>query len=325
MRPHFSIRHLIALLAASAGLAACSNNDPPPPPPSDPAGQAQPGNAETQAPPDLPASFTDHVPRIRLIDSYDAATGTYEYTEQDAGAVAFEMVLIPGDPERGIEPFYMGKTEVTWVMIEWWAFWRDLEVSEAHRLIEQDLRPTDPYMNGVVGSMGLGQRPVIGMSWRTAQAYCLWLSEQTGRTYRLPTDAEWLHALALSGGVPSEPAALLAQATLAENAPFDDFFGPPIEGVDGLFSDPVASHAPNALGLYDLLGNAAEWVEPTDEGAWVRGGHFQLPADELTTDWRAVEDQEVWNATWPNQPVSRHWYLTHYYQGMRLVCEVDAQ
>ncbi|MFK7790777.1 MAG: formylglycine-generating enzyme family protein, partial [Phycisphaeraceae bacterium] len=156
--------------------------------------------------------------------------------------------------------------------------------------------------------------PAIGMSWLTAQAYCDWLSEETGKTYRLPTDEEWMYVLELSGGVPKERETLLSQGLFDDNADLGErWFYPQPRRVD--------EGTPNRLGLLNLLGNATEWVEPTEKERWVRGGHFGLKAKDFTNDWRAVEDQEIWNETYPQVPASRFWYLDFYYTGLRLVCE----
>jgi formylglycine-generating enzyme required for sulfatase activity len=154
------------------------------------------------------------------------------------------------------------------------------------------------------------------MSWRTAQAYCLWLSEQTGKKYRLPTDEEWMHVLELSGGVPEDREALLSIALFEDNVEWGEL---------GFFPQPrrVDEGKLNKLGLINLLGNATEWVEPAEKEKWVRGGHFGLKADAFTKDWRAVEDQSVWNESYPQLPYSRFWYLDFYYTGLRLVCEAE--
>ncbi|MGB0768330.1 MAG: formylglycine-generating enzyme family protein [Phycisphaeraceae bacterium] len=266
-----------------------------------------PPHAFEVAPPPagLPKTFTDRV------------LG-YEKTD-----VPFEMVLVPGDASREIEPFYIGKTEVSRAMFLRWAYGDDLDDHEAfHSLVEQDLRPTvifgeHPAVHVARGTVDWLDYPALGMSWRTAQAYCGWLSEQTGKTYRLPTDDEWMHACRLAGGLPDDREQLLARARLADNAPYDqyEYFRQPRRTDEG---------TPDRLGLVNLLGNAAEWVQPTDEAKWVRGGHFNLPADELTPDWRGVEDQDVWNAHYPQLPVSRFWYLDYFHTGLRLVCELKS-
>ena len=111
--------------------------------------------------------------------------------------------------------------------------------------------------------------------------------------------------------------ALLAQAVFTDNAAEQD--DPPFL----LLTSEVGSLEPNSLGIYDLLGNAAEWVTDTGADRIVRGGHFLMSAGELTADWTALEDQGVWNATYPQLPLSEFWYRDHYYQGIRLVCEVE--
>ena len=94
---------------------------------------------------------------------------------------------------------------------------------------------------------GLSQsddHPVVVLSRSDALAFCRWLGEQTGRSVRLPTEAEWEYA-ARAGGE-------------AVGAPQPDEFA----WYDGTADDathPVGSKAPNPWGLYDMQGNAWEW------------------------------------------------------------------
>ena len=96
-----------------------------------------------------------------------------------------------------------------------------------------------------VESLGDNQ-PVTRVSWKEAGAFCRWLSKKEGKMYRLPTEAEWEYAA--RGGLKGK------------DWPWGD------EGPDGraTFSHipmtPVGSYAPNGFGLYDMAGNAREWV-----------------------------------------------------------------
>ena len=123
---------------------------------------------------------------------------------------------------------------------------------------------------------GRGRRPVINVNQADAKAYATWLSAQTGKTYRLPSEAEWEYA---------------ARARTRTRYSWGDSIGCDQarygrrEG--GECSDswdgtvPVGSFEPNAFGLYDMHGNVWEWVAdcwhdnyedaPTDGSAWTTG------------------------------------------------------
>ncbi len=85
--------------------------------------------------------------------------------------------------------------------------------------------------------------PVTSVSWMDAQEFCLRLSQKEGATYRLPTEAEWEYACRAGA---EEPGGLEAVAWYAGNS-------------DGT-THPVGLKRPNAWGLHDVLGNAAEWT-----------------------------------------------------------------
>lgn len=107
------------------------------------------------------------------------------------------------------------------------------------------------------GGWGTGKRPVINVSWGDALAFVLWLSEKTGRAYRLPTESEWEYAA--RGGAPTAfsfgPAATADKANFDATRPFGGAAGAARGG-----TLPAASFAPNGFGLYDMHGNVAEWT-----------------------------------------------------------------
>ena len=235
----------------------------------------------------------------------------------NAGPYPFEMVLVPGDDAKGIAPFYLAKHEVTWGMIDKWMYCGDLEgkltTDEIADLINnQGLRPT-PLFGTPTQIVQLKDKdnPAMAMSLKTAQLYCKWLSEQTGRTYRLPTIDEWQHAMRAGGGRPEN---LDAYAWHAGNTLVDEIQLNPATA-------PVGGKEPNLLGIHDMFGSVAEWVTGTGEDRVIVGGSFLTPPEETTEDWKMIEDQEVWNENYPNLPKSIYWYSDVYYTGIRLVCE----
>ena len=115
--------------------------------------------------------------------------------------------------------------------------------------------------------------PVLNVTWNDAVALSQWLSRTEGKTYRLPTEAEWEYACRAGTSTRyyngNDPA-LLPQiantfdADAAQNWPAWQRFA--LEGRDGYaFTAPVGSFKPNAFGLYDMLGNAWEWTSDWHE------------------------------------------------------------
>jgi len=129
--------------------------------------------------------------------------------------------------------------------------------------------------------------PVVNVSWEDAQAFCQWLSKKEGKSYRLPTDAEWSCAVGI-GDQESATASpsYLNSVRIRDVYPWGSGWPPPkgagnFHGEEGAVSGlsqtlgfrdehpvtaPVGSYLPNKLGIYDLGGNVWEWCE--DSYSW---------------------------------------------------------
>ena len=110
------------------------------------------------------------------------------------------------------------------------------------------------------------EHPVVNVSWNDAVAFCKWLSKKEGKTYRLPTEAEWEYACRAgtttryhSGDDPETLANVANVADATAKAKFPDWKWT-IKASDGyVFTSPVGRFKPNAFGLYDMHGNAWQW------------------------------------------------------------------
>jgi formylglycine-generating enzyme required for sulfatase activity len=90
--------------------------------------------------------------------------------------------------------------------------------------------------------------PVAWVSWQDAKDYAAWLSQETGRHYRLLTEAEWEYVARAGTDSPRER----VEARDAQRRPVQE---------QAHFTFPVGSFKPNAFGVYDLTSNIPEWVE----------------------------------------------------------------
>ncbi|ADC61250.1 formylglycine-generating enzyme family protein [Allochromatium vinosum] len=184
-------------------------------------------------------------------------------------------------PARSVKvgPFMMAAHEVTF-----------LEYDRFARATGREL-PDDQ-------GWGRGTRPVVGISWEEARDYTAWLAQQTGRRYRLPSEAEW--EFAARAGT-TTPFWWGQNADSNRTVCFDCG-----SQWDNRSTAPVMSFPANPFGLYETAGNAMEWVAdcyraryqdaPNDGRALVsgdcasrvaRGGAFNKPADSMRAFVRA--------------------------------------
>ncbi|MFO1521171.1 MAG: SUMF1/EgtB/PvdO family nonheme iron enzyme [Kiritimatiellia bacterium] len=231
--------------------------------------------------------------------------------------VSFDMVLVPGDEARGIKPLYFGRKEVTWDEFLPWVYGKDVlpDTEEAVRLRVQRLRPSLPY-GDITRGYGEKGYSALSMSRRSAELYCEWMSKQTGRKYRLPSEKEWEHLCRLGRrGKDGEPDEEEAKST----AVYKDTAWSQDAGE--LRPKPGGSKKPDALGLYDVMGNLAEWVTATGGDHVVRGGHFKSPRAELGQAGRLLEEDGSWDVEYAGAIKSLWWFVDANWVGFRLVCE----
>jgi formylglycine-generating enzyme required for sulfatase activity len=270
------------------------------------------------------------------------------YAEELQTEVSIKFVPIPGgsfqmgspdgeanrNPDEGplhevrIDPFWMSECEITWNAYDTWGEGTDKLLREAlglpaspnDEIADAVTKPTEPYTD-MSFSMGKGDHPAISMTQHAARKFCEYLSAKTGHYYRLPTEAEWEYACragtttAYSFG--DDPALLGDYAWYKGNS-------------DKHYHE-VGQKQPNAWGLYDMHGNAAEWVldqyipdfysstggaiaeNPlaiplTEYERVVRGGGWDDPPEMCRSAVREASHLD-WKQQDPQLPQSI-WYLT---------------
>ena len=182
--------------------------------------------------------------------SIRGGTFTMGSPENEASPVSDE---VPQHQVR-LSDFYMGKYEVTV------AEFRKFVQESGYRTEAEKANESKTWRHGVSGSVrpaSEDNHPVVYVSWNDAVEYCNWLSFKTGKTFRLPTEAEWEYACRARSSTPFNTGYNLttAQANYYGNYPYNN-------NQKGIYKEntvPVNSFAPNAWGLYNMHGNVWEW------------------------------------------------------------------
>jgi formylglycine-generating enzyme required for sulfatase activity len=216
----------------------------------------------------------------------------------DSG-VRFVLVPIPGGSVDGrtVAPFWMSATEVPWQDYLELVF--EVPDRVAAEAADGFARPSRPYIS-IDRGFGQQTRPVISVSARGAQSYCQWLNRKTDGSFRLPSVDEWRLA-ALAGASSAD----ISQSIALESA--------------GGRTAPVGSLKPNRLGIYDLVGNAAEWAL-SPEGPVVLGGSYKDPRARLSA--LLVESPKPsWNQSDPQIPKSTWWLADAGFPGIRVIAD----
>jgi formylglycine-generating enzyme required for sulfatase activity len=155
----------------------------------------------------------------------------------EAGRYAGE----PTPYQVALKPFYLALTETTN------AQYGRFMAATGH---PEPLYWQDKNLNGP-------NQPVVGVSWHDAQAFCRWLTRETGVTHRLPTEAEW--EAAARGGLVGESYPWGRDLPHAGGRYRANYY--PNDFADDGFrlTAPVASFPANGYGLFDMAGNVSEW------------------------------------------------------------------
>lgn len=305
------------------------------------------------------------------------------FKEQIPGSsVSFNMIAIPGGsfkmgspvdepfrkedegPVREIEisKFFIAEIEVSWD--EYLAFYTQTSGQGRSSDTEETIKKRNTNVDAISGATppygqpdqgwGLGQRPAITFTYHAAETYCKWLSSVTGKTYRLPTEAEWEYSCRSGTTTPYffqgdpkkfEKTGLKARLSKNDTAVINTYII--YRGNSPSKTQTPDMVKPNPFGLKNMLGNVAEfcsdWYQAdilsqypdgiitdpkgpeTGTEHVIRGGSFMDKAGQLRSASRDSTRTDDWLKTDPQIPKSIWWYSDCFNVGFRVVCEFNEK
>ena len=270
--------------------------------------------------------------------------------------VKFEMIPVPGGTfkmgspadeadrkddegpqiEVNVDPIWVAKTEVSWAeyqeYMKLYSIFKEFESSDTRVVNDENkvdaiTAPTELYDPSFTYEYGDDpEQPAVTMTQYSAQQYTKWLSLTTGQQFRLPTEAEWEYA-ARAGTTTAYSWGDDADESDDHAAYFDNSDEGPAK---------VGEKKPNAFGLHDMHGNAAELtvnqysedgyaafankqpLNAIDAVEWpvesypcvVRGGSWEMDPPDLRSAARLATDDEAWKEDDPNFPRSPWWFTS---------------
>ncbi len=272
------------------------------------AGQAA---SQTAPPPAAPATDCPECPALALVPPGQFMLGS----APDAAELDRTTGESPGVMLAFTRPYYVSRREVT--------------VGEFRRYVEATGREPAPGCRVWLGGQWVLERdrgwrdpgfalppaddePVVCVSWDDARAYAEWLSEKSGKRYRLPSEAEWEYAARGGTSYPRfwgeqdsrEDLALSLACDYANVYDTSAVSGPGLPGPNARCNDRAPALAaggrykPNAFGIHDIIGNAREWVMDC-----YTASYLGRPGDPRAWTWQGgCERKSVRGGSWASRP-----------------------
>ena len=296
----------------------------------------------------------------------DSEAAMQPYREVTGPDISFEMLPVSGgtfrmgspddEPDRWedegpqfeveVEPFWIGRCEVTWDEYNLWAGvveglhaedtgdagagQQDPVLKRMEMIADAVARPSKPFTD-VTFDMGKSGYPAFGMTQLAARCYCKWLSAKTGRYYRLPTEAEWEYACR---------AGTTTAYSYGDDPDQLEDYGWFFFNADDQCQE-VGQLKPNPWGLHDMHGNVSEWVLDAYDANYyqqfagqtvpnplnvprtvyprvARGGCWDSDPEGLRSAARTASEPE-WKAEDPRNPQSIWQFTKSYAPGFRVV------